>query len=422
MSASANAEEPKVEVVSRDVQAVPITVEFTGGLEMLFSHKRKHEISIPLKEKSGSKPTVQDLVQYLCDNLMKDTRKELFVLDDSVRPGILVLINDADWELEGEASYELQKGDNILFKAIIRIPLSLESMEYLLGPVDCQIQKIWPAFIMSIFGSTRAPASAIQLTSEDVKSQGQARRDKRPPRRRPRHVVIPGESDPIIAHHIAEMIEFLASYDDLIPGFYQKYTPTVYGNDDEDRPISVVQRLWILRCIVVGEYDCLTVTEMRSCFRQHFDEQVLEDKQALVQSSLLDLVDYFKMLSREAKQKLNTTIDLEIVSKHHKVLWGSKFDIPDLLVDTSRYTSPTEEPSKDARTRVSSSTTDVHRSGLFNESRLAIALGSPALTARHSPGSGEIPNLPTPPPRVHVPDQPLQATLLDPTGALFWPI
>lgn len=31
------------------------------------------------------------------------------------RPGILVLINDADWELEGEEAYELQSGDNILF-------------------------------------------------------------------------------------------------------------------------------------------------------------------------------------------------------------------------------------------------------------------------------------------------------------------
>jgi hypothetical protein len=31
------------------------------------------------------------------------------------RPGILVLINDADWELEGEASYALQPRDNILF-------------------------------------------------------------------------------------------------------------------------------------------------------------------------------------------------------------------------------------------------------------------------------------------------------------------
>lgn len=31
------------------------------------------------------------------------------------RPGILVLINDADWELEGEDKYELMDGDNVLF-------------------------------------------------------------------------------------------------------------------------------------------------------------------------------------------------------------------------------------------------------------------------------------------------------------------
>lgn len=33
----------------------------------------------------------------------------------SRRPGILVLINDADWGLEGEDSYELKERDNILF-------------------------------------------------------------------------------------------------------------------------------------------------------------------------------------------------------------------------------------------------------------------------------------------------------------------
>lgn len=33
----------------------------------------------------------------------------------SSRPGILVLINDADWELEGEDQYELQQRDQIVF-------------------------------------------------------------------------------------------------------------------------------------------------------------------------------------------------------------------------------------------------------------------------------------------------------------------
>ena len=33
----------------------------------------------------------------------------------SRRPGILVLINDSDWELEGEADYVLQPNDEIVF-------------------------------------------------------------------------------------------------------------------------------------------------------------------------------------------------------------------------------------------------------------------------------------------------------------------
>ena len=31
------------------------------------------------------------------------------------RPGILVLINDTDWELEGEGDYQLKNGDEIVF-------------------------------------------------------------------------------------------------------------------------------------------------------------------------------------------------------------------------------------------------------------------------------------------------------------------
>lgn len=31
------------------------------------------------------------------------------------RPGILILINSTDWELEGELEYELQEGDEVVF-------------------------------------------------------------------------------------------------------------------------------------------------------------------------------------------------------------------------------------------------------------------------------------------------------------------
>ncbi|KAK9581107.1 Ubiquitin- modifier 1 [Aspergillus fumigatus] len=102
-------------IVKGGADSITITVEFTGGLEILFSNERKHHITLPAQVDDGGRPTIAYLLRYLVDNVMKDQRKELFIMDDNVRPGILVLINDADWELEGEERYELQSGDNIVF-------------------------------------------------------------------------------------------------------------------------------------------------------------------------------------------------------------------------------------------------------------------------------------------------------------------
>ncbi|KAF2773085.1 ubiquitin related modifier 1 [Teratosphaeria nubilosa] len=96
-------------------KTIPLKIEFTGGLEILFSNTRNHKISLPATSPEGQPANISFLIKWLCDNLMKDPRRDMFVLDDSVRPGVLVLINDADWELEGEDRYELQAGDEIVF-------------------------------------------------------------------------------------------------------------------------------------------------------------------------------------------------------------------------------------------------------------------------------------------------------------------
>jgi ubiquitin related modifier 1 len=57
---------------------------YSGGLEMLFENKNKHNITISAKDKRGSPIDIKFLVHYLCDNLMRDSRKELFVVDESV--------------------------------------------------------------------------------------------------------------------------------------------------------------------------------------------------------------------------------------------------------------------------------------------------------------------------------------------------
>ncbi|ETW77333.1 hypothetical protein HETIRDRAFT_125501 [Heterobasidion irregulare TC 32-1] len=91
-----------------------IKIEFGGGLELLFSNQRSHRISLPAHRLAVQPANMDFLIQWLKENLLKE-RAELFVENDTVRPGILVLINDTDWELEGEGQYELKDGDEVVF-------------------------------------------------------------------------------------------------------------------------------------------------------------------------------------------------------------------------------------------------------------------------------------------------------------------
>lgn len=55
---------------------------YRGGLEMLFADQRQHKLSIPAQNKQGKPTTVASLIDHLCQDVMKDSRKELFVLED----------------------------------------------------------------------------------------------------------------------------------------------------------------------------------------------------------------------------------------------------------------------------------------------------------------------------------------------------
>jgi ubiquitin related modifier 1 len=131
-----------------------INVEFGGGLELLFSNQRSHAIELPTVvskdnstnvDASANKETkpvdLQYLIHHMRDHMLQE-RAELFMENGTVwaivlcficlssveiasvltmfaslhrRPGILVLINDTDWELEGEGDYQLKDGDEIVF-------------------------------------------------------------------------------------------------------------------------------------------------------------------------------------------------------------------------------------------------------------------------------------------------------------------
>lgn len=59
-------------------------VRCRGGLEMLFSNERKHKVNLPARLSDGNPPNIAYLLQYLVENVMKDERKELFILEDNV--------------------------------------------------------------------------------------------------------------------------------------------------------------------------------------------------------------------------------------------------------------------------------------------------------------------------------------------------
>ncbi|XP_048876667.1 ubiquitin-related modifier 1 [Brienomyrus brachyistius] len=91
--------------------SIVLHLEFGGGAELLFGGVRNHQVTLP----SQSQPwTMKQLLVWIRANLLKE-RPELFLQGDTVRPGILVLINDVDWELMGELKYLLQDQDNIVF-------------------------------------------------------------------------------------------------------------------------------------------------------------------------------------------------------------------------------------------------------------------------------------------------------------------
>lgn len=79
---------------------------------------RKHRIAIPSTvpqgDKIGQPVDIEFLIHWLNDHLLKE-RPELFIENGTLRPGILVLVNDTDWELEGEGDYQLKEDDEIVF-------------------------------------------------------------------------------------------------------------------------------------------------------------------------------------------------------------------------------------------------------------------------------------------------------------------
>lgn len=62
-----------------DGDALSITVEFTGGLELLFDNISTHKLTVPSTQSDGSPVDVKFLIPWLVENVMVDQRSDMFV-------------------------------------------------------------------------------------------------------------------------------------------------------------------------------------------------------------------------------------------------------------------------------------------------------------------------------------------------------
>eukprot|EP00760_Papus_ankaliazontas_P023401 PhM_4_TR204/c0_g1_i1/m.22444/K12161/URM1; ubiquitin related modifier 1 len=101
-----------------------INVEFTGGCEALFPTPK---LTLPLPSDGTTQITMSDLIIKLRDEHLTN-RPELFCATAAVhgaqpmrpgtatvRPGILVLVDDTDWEILGGVDCVLEPGNRITF-------------------------------------------------------------------------------------------------------------------------------------------------------------------------------------------------------------------------------------------------------------------------------------------------------------------
>ena len=89
-----------------------IKVELGGGLELLFNKVKEHELVF-----SSENVTINDVIKEMSLKIVKD--KELFVISTndeiSIKPGIIVLYNDADWEIYEKEKTKLENNDAVAF-------------------------------------------------------------------------------------------------------------------------------------------------------------------------------------------------------------------------------------------------------------------------------------------------------------------
>ncbi|KAK9171592.1 Urm1 (Ubiquitin related modifier) family protein [Cryptosporidium meleagridis] len=88
-----------------------IKVEFSGGLEVLAGDKQNVEVNLN-NLKSNS---MKSLILYVEENIIQYRKDHFIETGSKIKPGIIVLVNNCDWEILGGENYALNDGDLVTF-------------------------------------------------------------------------------------------------------------------------------------------------------------------------------------------------------------------------------------------------------------------------------------------------------------------
>ncbi|KAJ1998057.1 Ubiquitin- modifier 1 [Coemansia thaxteri] len=101
--------------VAHDEKCLTITAMYSGGMERLIKDE-KTEVVHKIERKDDSTPLMmEEFIAYLGKTDVAEGKQDMFIQENSVRPGIMVIINMVDWEVEGELEYELKNNDCVEF-------------------------------------------------------------------------------------------------------------------------------------------------------------------------------------------------------------------------------------------------------------------------------------------------------------------
>ncbi|KAH7650473.1 hypothetical protein FG379_003545 [Cryptosporidium bovis] len=88
-----------------------VRIEFSGGLEVITGNKSCIDVDLSCLESCSLK----SLISYVRDNVVQFRKDQFVETGTKIKPGIIVLVNNCDWEIVGGENYVLNDSDVITF-------------------------------------------------------------------------------------------------------------------------------------------------------------------------------------------------------------------------------------------------------------------------------------------------------------------